>query len=213
MAGNLVSRNANIKNIHKSKSGNKKYHGVMLALLIIVLASLALYDYFFSGNPEVKSGDAATYTPPKTPTKDNLKELALSEEDAQGYFLLNESSQLSAYKDAIASYSVIFDNKGSNPTDYTNYKRLYNTILLYNSLDDLKKDFNKEDLIGVFPATFKEVKIESIGDESFAFSGDLHGVNTTYIWFRKGNTIVKIQLIYLIDVEEAVLYAKRAEAK
>lgn len=183
--------------IGNSKSAQRKYHLVMLAVLLIVLVSLAIYDYYFSK--------------PKTPTKDNLKELALSAEDVKGYSLLNESSQLLAYKDAIASYAVIFGNKGNDTTDYGNYKKISNTILLYGSSDDSKKYFAREISSKMLPG-FGEIRIRDIGEESIAFSGDLFGQKRTSLWFRKKNAIANIYMVNF-NTDEAVLYAQKVEGK
>lgn len=48
MAIAFINRNTNLKNIYKSKSGQKKYHGAMLIIILIVLASLAFYDHYNS---------------------------------------------------------------------------------------------------------------------------------------------------------------------
>ena len=192
------------KKLFKSKSGQQKFYLIMLLLIIGVFVALAIY-YQYQNNLQTK----------QAPAKINLKNFALLPGDVSGYRILSESSQLPPRTNAISAYIVSFvqyGNTGSNPVNPQNYKTLSNSILLYKSLDDLKKEFNKENLARQFPSTFKEASIATLGDESFAFSGSLYGVNATYVWFRKGNYMGGIQLTNE-NIGEAIGYARIVTSK
>lgn len=189
---NRNSKNLNLSStkLFKGLRTNKKAASKKIIFsLIILLFLIAFLLYIFQGY-----GDKS------------LKKLALSPKDVEGYYMINESYASPTETNSVDYYYALFDNYPAG------YKLLSNTILLYDSVEDLKKDFNKEDLRNKFSQSLKEASIETIGDDSIAFSGDLFGGKRTLVWFIKKNVIVNIYLVNG-DVGEAVLYAQKIEGK
>ena len=171
---------------------NPKILKIIYGIIIVILIGAVVY--FAVGKKSVLlSSDT------------NLKNIALSLNDVQGFNFVAETNFQKGVgsPNASAGYLINFDNSVKvGGKGVSGYKDLSNSLYIFNSLEDVKKDFVKN------VQGFQNVKIEKIGDESNAFSGG----TAVVVWFRKNNVMSSISLIGG-DTNEAVKFAKLVESR
>ena len=134
----------------------------------------------------------------------NLTKISLGQKDVPQLKLMYQS-RIDAGRINPNSYSWLisyFQGEGENKK-----KSLMAKVYIYDSQEKLSMDFVK-----TTPEFLHEINVKKIGSESFAYSGDILGVKSTTIIFKKKNVIVTLNFNGG-TVDEAVNYAKLIERK
>ena len=134
------------------------------------------------------------------PTDTNLKTIALTQEEVTGFNVAVSIEQPSlTFKDTTDEYTILFnDNKDT----------LSNKVFIFKTAEDAGNNFIKSNIPGV-----NKVNLDNLGDEGLAFiTKDSIGNEIISIWFKKKNLIANLEITNS-NLDEAVSYAKKIEAK